>query len=428
MEAELQPMEADAQQQVLSDPDLLFQILSNLSEIEHLRPVLRASHALRSAALRPDLHLWRECNSDSFAALEPQDASAPKTLGKLIQLILGTSSRWSIESVLKLLSAKRHVVALDLSMARVPSQEACSAVLAALPTSLRVLAVGSDCSQPDAMLNAIRKCPRLGTLPNLQALDLRGVLTDRTLSGMRLLMRKERRTDAEGGGAGSQGVARLARVLPELRALAVGFHTYTQLGQAEGTSYLRAQCAMAPRLGAVSCMLSLGVTDLGPLDVHCAVCRRRIFSNLTDYLVHPAQQPHITYELHTDSPPIGSAVSGLDDDETRLACVGRCQPSLWIVDGGSGHVHHVLNRKYGVACGGPRNGRTALALAIRARAEGDPLPDGEELVDVFAKAMGIRTSEPAEDSGGPGSDGGDWHSEDSDGADAPQLQGLVPSL
>jgi len=91
--------------------------------------------------------------------------------------------------------------------------------------------------------------------------------------------------------------------------------------------------------------------------------------------VHPPQQPHITYEIHTDELPVHRALramprdvivpgaSGIDD--TCLQCVNDCQPGLWIVDGGSPYVRHVMRRKYSIACGGPRLGRPPLAFAAR---------------------------------------------------------------
>ena len=73
--------------QVLTCPDLTFAIASHLDELTDLRPLLRATHALRSAALRPDLPLWRECSAHLYAALDPEHTG--RSLRNLMELILG---------------------------------------------------------------------------------------------------------------------------------------------------------------------------------------------------------------------------------------------------------------------------------------------------------------------------------------------------
>ena len=83
--------------------------------------------------------------------------------------------------------------------------------------------------------------------------------------------------------------------------LAVGeTHLYTAIGVREGSDYLLAQERASPRLARIGC--NIGCNALPPaIDVHCGLCGGWIYRRLTRYLVHPPQQPHISYELHTDA-------------------------------------------------------------------------------------------------------------------------------
>ena len=100
--------------------------------------------------------------------------------------------------------------------------------------------------------------------------------------------------------------------------------------------------------------------------MHCGVCRRRLYAGLERYILHTPQQQHIAYELHTDEEPIAQATHPMEEDSTRIQCAGRCQTPLWLVDGGSGFIHHVLNRRYAVACGPATSGRPSLCVVTRA--------------------------------------------------------------
>jgi hypothetical protein len=134
-----------------------------------------------------------------------------------------------------------------------------------------------------------------------------------------------------------------------------------------GRPFLVEQCEQAPLLRAISCLPAIGTADLVPIDVHCGVCQRCLYAGLDSYVVHPPQQGHIAYELYTDVEPIAPATKPNEDDPTRIECAGRCQTGLWVIDGGSGIVHHVLNRRFAIACGPATDGRMALCVATRAK-------------------------------------------------------------
>ena len=362
---------------VLSDPDLVFLIVSFLPARDGPRAllgVLRAAKQLRAVALRPDLPHWRACNLQTFQDLEPDLGTLAARFFRMASLVDGRQ-RFDCSAALRVLATKPCLTSLDLSGLKIPSQGAVSQLLEALPASLRTLAIRSDCPQPDAALGAIRRSPRLGELPNLCRLDLRGILTERTLAGLRLI-RGAVSYLPQHLGEKPEG---LARPLPNLEYLAVGFHTYTRIGHEEGLRYLKDQLDHSPRLQAISCSPLIGVDTLGPVDVHCGVCQRRLYANLSNYIVHPPQQPHISYELHTDEPPLSDAVTpyseasawasaaAADQDDTRLRCRGICHGRLWVIDAGSGYVHHILGRGYSVACGPSRGGHPALCVAVRSR-------------------------------------------------------------
>ena len=224
---------------VLSDSDMLFHVFCQLTNVAFLRPVLSTSKTLRAAALRADLPLWWSCNEESFRALERPKA-AESLLPRLISRITNFSSspedsrsmRWHCDSVLALLRAKWRLTSLDLSGCKLPSQEVFAAVLEALPSSLTSLSISHDCNQPDAALATLRNCKHhLNALPRLTTLDLRGILTERSLAGLRILGRLGR-ADPNVGPS-------LALPLPALQRLAVGFHLFTTFGQHFGAIFWR---------------------------------------------------------------------------------------------------------------------------------------------------------------------------------------------
>lgn len=173
------------------------------------------------------------------------------------------------------------------------------------------------------------------------------------------------------------------------------------LGLCAGRPFLETQCEQAPRLRAISCVPQIGASELDPIDVTCGVCGRCLFTNLADYVVHVPQQPHIAYEIHTNVEPNTQATHANEPDATRIECAGRCQPGLWLIDAGSGWVHHVLGRRFAVACGPPRGARmmqlckarragTRLA-AVGAGAAGDPVLDQDD--HFMAAILKSRSSE-----------------------------------
>ena len=194
-------------------------------------------------------------------------------------------------------------------------------------------------------------------------------MTERTFASARIIASQQQQqqqnppppaADAQGVAAVVESIFRvddedtaepphpLALQLPLLERLAVGFHSWSAFGIRDGAHYLKSQCAAAPRLRTIGCLTP--ASDLVPIDVHCGVCGTCIYSHLTEYVVHPPQQPHISYELYTDAAPLAASVRGYDGwDQQRLTCVNQCQGALWLVDGDSGYVHHVLDKKYAIA-------------------------------------------------------------------------------
>ena len=209
-------------------------------------------------------------------------------------------------------------------------------------------------------------------------LDLRGIFTERTLAALRLLLRT------------SSPPVELVRSLPSLERLAVGFHTFSGVGAREGAEYLAAQCVHAPRLRCIGC--TYAASSLVSLDVYCRICRSQLYRALDAYVVHAPQQRHISYELHTDVPPLPGAVAALSGDPSRLHCARNCQGDRWLVDGGSGFVRHVLGRRYAIACGSG-HGNLGLSIAVRAGAElppSHPLAQqvlGGEAAEVFPETV-----------------------------------------
>lgn len=291
-------MDADAIDVVLHDPDLLFRVfelidhpsllkfaLRHDANLDTLRCVLVTSHTWRAAALRPDLLHWSTANMAAFLAVDSLSARRTWTGGVLASLgamsIQASLTRWDCSTVSKLLACKR-VHTLSLDHVRVAGASAAAQLAAALPsTSLHTLILSTSAQQPDVMLHALLE--RLESLPQLHTLDIRGVLTERTFAGVRLLQLRD-----------PGGSIQLVRTLPSLERLAVGFHTFTAIGIREGQSYLSEQMsrARAPRLQSVGCMF--GVDRLVPIDIHCRLCQTQLYCRLTRYLVHPPQQPHIS--------------------------------------------------------------------------------------------------------------------------------------
>lgn len=370
-----------ATERVLTDPDLLFVICTHIHD-KSMHALTLTSCAFRATTLRPDAPFWRECTLRRYELLNPPIAET-----RLHKLYAATTARlqtrhenpafWDCEHIRRILLTK-HVTSLDLSLCQVPSRAAAASMITAIPDSLSRLVIDEFNSQPDVLLYALlqQPCsgvsvaplpnlPRLSQLPMLTHLDLRGVCTERTLAGMRLLTKNGRLPRGS-----------LAPTLPHLRAYAVGFHTHTALGVREGEAFLQAQRENAPKLQRIGCHVSCDALAEA-IDLRCAVCGTVLFGGVTKYLIHPPQQPHISYEIHTDQPPIaehvrpmredGMGVAGVDAlDETRLQCKQDCHPGLWVVDAGSHHVRHVLGHKYSIACGGPRGGYPPLAIATRA--------------------------------------------------------------
>ena len=93
-----------------------------------------------------------------------------------------------------------------------------------------------------------------------RCLDLRGILDERTLAGLRLLDRTQ----------GGHAATSLAVSLPALETLSVGFPLHSVLGAREGEQFLTAQAALAPRLRHVGCRVSAEAASVctPPSHVH----------------------------------------------------------------------------------------------------------------------------------------------------------------
>jgi hypothetical protein len=87
-------------------------------------------------------------------------------------------------------------------------------------------------------------------------------------------------------------------------------------------------------------------------------------------------------ELHTNVPP--RSMHLVDGDPTRRQCTRQCHGQLWLVDGGSGFVHHVAGKAWAIACGpaSPRGVQAfpGLCIAVPAAPDAAPVaaPDGAE--------------------------------------------------
>ena len=391
------PLEAvvDPPPPSLDNTDVLF-LIASLATLDDLASIVLISKDWRATALRADLPHWRQCERRTFCALRTPAASAA----------------WDCRSLSRLLVAKPLVASLDLTGVQALGTADVRTMAGLLPPALRMLTLRSsrerpaaELLHPDAMLDAL--LGRVESLPHLQCLDLQGVLTERSLAGLRLLQ-QQRREELSGpsagraaqqrrrplswllgGGDGVSGAAAaavanedatasdarrgFARALPALEVLSVGFHTFTALGHREGREYLLQQLALAPRVQRVGCLIDSSLCV--PLDIKCRLCGSTLYRRLSSYIVHPPQQPHITYELHTDVPPLAAATHAVDNDPTRLQCARRCHNQLWLVDGGSGHVVHVCERKFAIACGpATSHGRRSyppLAVAVPASDDDD---------------------------------------------------------
>ena len=396
----------------LEDPDLLFLVFTFLPETYFAQPtifcpdpiplaagclssVLLTNHTWRTAVLRPDLPHWSRCNQDLFMALAPLDPYAEAS-GPISSLGADHPWKWSCESVERLLYAKPQLQALDLSHCYVSDAEAVARLALRLPPTLHTLSLHHGCNQPDAMLRQLLR--GLPALPQLRCLDLRGILDERTLAGLRLLDRKQ----GPQTGANVHAAYSLPVSLPALETLSVGFHLHSMLGAREGVQLLTAQAALAPRLRHVGCCVAavagepasavgFAATGMGPVDIVCRCCGGTLYEGLDAYVVHPPQQQHISYEIHTDEPPLVAAVKADGDDDSRLWCARSCQGQPWLVDHGSGFVRRVLGRKYAIACGPPVGDRPALAMAILAR---PPPAEGSEGAAESAKSGGAGAGTP----------------------------------
>ena len=404
------PADETARSRVLTDADLLHHICSQLAAPAHLATLTRVNSSFRTAALSPLLPGWQTCDRAAFEeAGPPQEPGSDHTMaGALARRLLPArllhtpqSPRpppaWTAGRVIALLRCKRAVRALDLSGVLVEAPGASAGLVRHLPDTLQSLAI-RECTQPDAVLKALLRSPRLPLLPSLTSLDLSGVATEQTLIGLCTLAAGRNRpaTDYDTPLARA---ARMAIRLPALEQLSVGFHLFTALGAREGAAYLAAQCdeTNAPRLMRLGCNFA---TDALPaaIDILCGVCYTQLFRNVCRYVVHPPQQPHISYELHTDAPPISSSVTPMDGDPTRLQCARGCHPTLWLVDGGSGHVTRLLGKRYAVACGPPVGTaggyRPQLAMACRHGEADGERPRFDDVQDVFMPHLPVGRAPP----------------------------------
>ena len=96
-----------------------------------------------------------------------------------------------------------------------------------------------------------------------------------------------------------------------------------------------------------------------------------------------AMRAHLSFadELHTNVPP--RSMHLVDGDPTRRQCTRQCHGQLWLVDGGSGFVHHVAGKAWAIACGPASRGVQAfpgLCIAVPAAPDAAPVaaPDGAE--------------------------------------------------
>ena len=223
----------------IEDPDLIFLIVAH-AEFQSLATIARICKSWRAAALRTDLPHWSECDESRFLALQ--------------RSIL---RRYSSEALIRVLRSKPRIGALDLTNLSASEGSSLHRMSAVLPATLHTLAVRPPegrgrvrIEHPDVFLDAL--LARIEELPMLRSLDLTGILTERSLAGLRLQQRRRAKTAdmrEDDLTQGSPNVARLsfARALPRLEVLALGFHCFSVIGQREGLEYARSPLPNSPQ-------------------------------------------------------------------------------------------------------------------------------------------------------------------------------------
>ncbi|KAL1496676.1 hypothetical protein AB1Y20_014270 [Prymnesium parvum] len=354
---------ATATQLVTQDADLLPLIIAQL-DLPTLRHATHVSHAWRAAALRPSLRQWAACSLSAFLALQPPTHAPP----------------WSCVTIARLAAAKPRLRALDLAGCAVGGGGSAAAMCAALPATLQRLEVSAAVSEPAVLLASVLDC--VAALPHLRSLGLEGILNQGTIEE---LVRRKHIVSYAGA----------ARRMPSLEDFSLRLNAFTTRRRDEVTAFLKAQAAQAPRLRRIGwCVprsqgphvhtvaasprqtpdltLDLNIScftleELRPLRIHCRVCGQTLYRDLCDYIAHPPQQRHISYEIHTDVPPIDDTVAPHSGHHDRLHCKSNCQGELWLVDAGtdaSFSPMHVLGRRFAIACGPARGTYPGLAAAI----------------------------------------------------------------
>ncbi|KAL1496675.1 hypothetical protein AB1Y20_014270 [Prymnesium parvum] len=324
---------ATATQLVTQDADLLPLIIAQL-DLPTLRHATHVSHAWRAAALRPSLRQWAACSLSAFLALQPPTHAPP----------------WSCVTIARLAAAKPRLRALDLAGCAVGGGGSAAAMCAALPATLQRLEVSAAVSEPAVLLASVLDC--VAALPHLRSLGLEGILNQGTIEE---LVRRKHIVSYAGA----------ARRMPSLEDFSLRLNAFTTRRRDEVTAFLKAQAAQAPRLRRIGCCFTL--EELRPLRIHCRVCGQTLYRDLCDYIAHPPQQRHISYEIHTDVPPIDDTVAPHSGHHDRLHCKSNCQGELWLVDAGtdaSFSPMHVLGRRFAIACGPARGTYPGLAAAI----------------------------------------------------------------
>ena len=223
----------------IENPDLVFLIVAH-AEFQSLATIARICKSWRAAALRTDLPHWSECDESRFLALQ--------------RSIL---RRYSSEALIRVLRSKPRIGALDLTNLSASEGSSLHRMSAVLPATLHTLAVRPPegrgrvrIEHPDVFLDAL--LARIEELPMLRSLDLTGILTERSLAGLRLQQRRRAKTAdmrEDDLTQGSPNVARLsfARALPRLEVLALGFHCFSVIGQREGLEYARSPLPNSPQ-------------------------------------------------------------------------------------------------------------------------------------------------------------------------------------
>jgi hypothetical protein len=222
----------------IENPDLVFLIVAH-AEFQSLATIARICKSWRAAALRTDLPHWSECDESRFLALQRSNLR-----------------RYSSEALIRVLRSKPRISALDLTNLSASDGSSLLRMSAMLPATLHTLAVRPPegrgrvrIEHPDAFLDAL--LARIEELPLLRSLDLTGILTERSLAGLRLQQRRRAKTAAmreDDLTQGSPNVARLsfARALPRLEVLALGFHCFSAIGRREGLEYALFPSELAP--------------------------------------------------------------------------------------------------------------------------------------------------------------------------------------